>query len=277
MRALWLADVLRAAGCDVIELAGWQTRGRELDIAYGVVVHDTVTPDTWTDESVDSLLVNGRPDVPGPLSQLGLDRQGRFRVVASGRANHAGYSSPWGNSSIGIEVYCAGGLAGREEPWNDAQYEAAVVGARAILERLGHGPSDHYNPRVAGHKEIDTRGKIDPYLIDMDQLRRDVAGPRPEGPPVTRLAGADRYATAAALARTRFGDRRWDSVVLVRDGSPDGQTAPQLDAPLLLVSDVLPEATADALRRHRPREILIVGGEAVVSKAVERAARTAAA
>ena len=276
MRCLWLADVLRTAGLPVVEVPGWETRGRDLDVAYGVTVHDTVTTTGWTDQAVDRLLVNGRPDVPGPLSQLGLDRQGRFRVIASGRANHAGYSKPWGNSSIGIEVYCAGGLAGREEPWNDAQYQAVIVGTRAILDRLGHGPSSYYNPRVAGHKEVDTRGKIDPYRIDMDRLRRDVGQPIVEGPPVTRLAGTDRYETAAIFARTRFGDRRWDSVVLLRDDSADTQTAGQLDAPLLLVSDVLPDATAAALRRHRPREVIVGGGEAVISKAVERAARRAA-
>lgn len=166
--------VLRGAGCQVVEVDGWQTRGRELDAAHAVVVHDTVTTDAWSDAGVDALLVRGRTDVPGPLAQLGVDRQGRFRLIASGRANHAGYSVPWGNSSVGIEVYCAGGLKGREERWNAAQYAAVTAGARAILDRLGHDTG-----RLVGHKEVDTRGKIDPYGIDMDQLRRDVAAGRP--------------------------------------------------------------------------------------------------
>jgi hypothetical protein len=274
VRVLWLADVLRDAGCEVVEVDGWHTRGRELDIAYGVIVHDTVTTAGWSDEAVDRLLVNGRPDLPGPLAQLGVDRQGRFRVVASGRANHAGYGNVWGNSSIGIEVYCAGGLSGREEPWNDAQYAAVVAGTRAILDRLGHGPSDFYNPRVAGHREVDPDRKIDPYRVDMEQVRRDVAGRRLQEVPAVatkRIAGRDRYQTAVKICRTRFDPAEVSTVYIMLDGSPDGQVAPLLGAPILLVEqDQVPSSTAWALQHFRPDEVVALGGEGAVPDAILR-------
>lgn len=174
MRVPWLGDVLRDVGLPVVKVGNPLGRGRAMATVYGVVVHDTVTTSAWSDERVDALLRDGRPGVPGPLSQLGLDRQGRFRWVADGRCNHNGFGA-WGNNTVGIEVYCAGGLKNREEPWNDAQREAVVVASRAILDHLDLGRSSLWNPRVAGHKETDPSRKVDPYRVDMARLRADVA------------------------------------------------------------------------------------------------------
>ncbi len=179
MRVPWLADVLRAAGLDVVEVAGWQGRGRELSSVAGVVIHDTVTTRSWSDDSVAKLLRDGRPDLVGPLSQLGLDRWGRVWVIADGRANHNGYGL-WGNNSIGIEVFCAGGLAGKEEPQSELQQTAGQVAAAAILRRLGADES-----RCQGHREQDPKRKIDPYRVDMLRYRREVAAllaPVPDQP-----------------------------------------------------------------------------------------------
>lgn len=285
MRLLWLPEVLRAVGLEVIELDGWRSRGRDLDVVYGVVVHDTVTTSAWSDASVDNLIANGKPDTPGPLYQLGVDRQARYRLVASGRANHAGYSRPWGNSSLGIGVYCAGGLAGREEPWSDDQREAVTVGARAILDHLDLGRSDHFNPRVAGHKEIDTRGKVDPYGIDMNGLRRDVGRPIEIGRTVTsgRIAGDDRWGTAAAMARTIFPHNRHQGgiVWLVRGDKWTADTIPagQIPGPCLPVppDGDLPRPIADEIRAYRPDRVMAIGGTGAVSDGILEQARQAAA
>lgn len=183
VRAPWLGDVLEDAGLDVLTPAGNPIgRGREMSAIYGVVGHDTVTPDTWSDADVDALLRDGRPGVPGPLSQLGVDRDGCVRWIADGRCNHNGHGF-WGNNAIGIEVYCAGALAGREEPWNHAQRVTVVWAARAILDYLGHPePSSRFNPRVAGHRETDSQRKVDPHRVDLDRLRIDVAERRPTAP-----------------------------------------------------------------------------------------------
>ncbi len=169
MRVPWLPEVLRAAGLDVVEVDGWRGRGRELAGVAGVVIHDTVTTRSWSDDSVAKLLRDGRPDLVGPLSQLGLDRWGRVWIIADGKANHNGYGL-WGNNSIGIEVFCAGGLAGKEEPQSTVQQTAGQVATAAILRRIGADES-----HCQGHREQDPKRKIDPYQVDMLGYRREVA------------------------------------------------------------------------------------------------------
>lgn len=165
MRVPWLGDVLRAAGLTVVELPGWRGRGRELGGIDGVVAHHTATGPGTSNQAVANLLRDGRSDLAGPLSQLGLDRLGRYWLIADGRCNHNGYGE-WGNSSIGIEAY----NTGVGEPWPAAQVDAYQRGAAAILTQIGLPAS-----RVKGHKETDPGRKIDPAGIDMDTFRRNVA------------------------------------------------------------------------------------------------------
>jgi hypothetical protein len=111
--ASWLADVLNAAGCNTVELAGWKTRGRaEMGPVKGVLCHHTAGPKTGNAPSLN-LIVNGRPDLPGPLSHLHLARDGTFTVIAAGGATTLGRArgraSRQGNTNfIGIEAENAG-------------------------------------------------------------------------------------------------------------------------------------------------------------------------
>ena len=89
----------------------------------------------------------------------------------------------------------------------------------------------------------------------------------------TRLAGADRYATAAALSRARFGSGA--STVFIATGAsfPDAlagsPAAAMADGPILLTArDGLPTATANELARLRPSRIVILGGPGVVTDRV---------
>jgi len=159
---VWLADVLRRAGLDVVEMHGWQTRTRSGGFdPQGIVWHHTATPPSASDTNVDRLLRDGRTGLPGPLSQLGLRRDGTFVVVAAGRCNHNGYGT-WGNDSIGIEAY----NDGVGEPWPTAQVDAYVAGTVAILRHLGWGAD-----RVKAHRETDPTRKVDPRGIDMNAAR----------------------------------------------------------------------------------------------------------
>jgi putative cell wall-binding protein len=97
-------------------------------------------------------------------------------------------------------------------------------------------------------------------------------------PVVERVAGEDRYATAARLSQTAFPDGV--SVVYVAGGLdfPDalaaGPAAAQRRAPLLLVApDEVPPATAAELERLSPARILLLGGPASVAISVEVALR----
>lgn len=165
MRATWLAQVLRDAGCKVYEVPGWQARGKELTTIEGVVWHHTATGPSWTNRRVQDLLVDGRSDLAGPLAQLGLERDGTFVVVAAGRANHNGYGT-WGNQAIGIEAY----NSGTGDAWPAVQVDAFDRGTAAILAHIGRGAD-----RCKGHKETDPNRKIDPAGIDMNQARQRVA------------------------------------------------------------------------------------------------------
>lgn len=108
-----------------------------------------------------------------------------------------------------------------------------------------------------------------------------VAAALAELAPVTRLAGPDRFATAAAIsAASHPGTARQDlpGVVYLATGSsfPDalsgGAAAARDDGPLLLATlDGLPSATAEELARLDPDRVVLLGGTAALGPAVEAA------
>ncbi|HEX7196396.1 MAG TPA: S8 family serine peptidase, partial [Candidatus Limnocylindria bacterium] len=90
---------------------------------------------------------------------------------------------------------------------------------------------------------------------------------------VTRISGADRYATAAAISSAVAPSGA--SVVYVATGSnyPDalaaGAAAARAKAPILLVAaNSLPDATRAALDRLNPDTIIVMGGPGAVSDSV---------
>ncbi|HEX5589164.1 MAG TPA: cell wall-binding repeat-containing protein [Candidatus Limnocylindrales bacterium] len=92
---------------------------------------------------------------------------------------------------------------------------------------------------------------------------------------VVRIAGSDRYATAAAISRATFPAGVPVAYVATGTKFPDAlggaAAAGRQGAPVLLVSDHVPEAVATELRRLAPASIIILGGRGVVSAAVEEA------
>jgi putative cell wall-binding protein len=96
---------------------------------------------------------------------------------------------------------------------------------------------------------------------------------------VTRLAGADRYATAAAISDSYPADG--PSTVYLATGTtfPDGLAAAPVagrgGAPLLLTSPTsLPPVVADALRRLNPSRVVVLGSSGAVGDAVLAAVRS---
>lgn len=168
----WLPDVLVASGLKVAEVPGWRTRGHgDFGKPRGVLLHHTVGPLKGNMPSL-GVVTNGRPDLSGPLCNLGLGRDGTWYVVAAGRASHAGAGN-WrgctsGNSEmIGIEAE----NNGTTEPWSDAQMTSYRHGVAALLKKIGAGAV-----WAAGHKEyaLPKGRKIDPNF-DMVAFRKDVA------------------------------------------------------------------------------------------------------
>lgn len=96
------------------------------------------------------------------------------------------------------------------------------------------------------------------------------------GVEVTRLAGRDRYATAADVALRASASVPVGREVYLATGEgyadalAGGATAGSTGSPLLLTArDRLPEATADALAALRPSAVRIVGGRGAVGPEVE--------
>jgi putative cell wall-binding protein len=97
---------------------------------------------------------------------------------------------------------------------------------------------------------------------------------------VTRIAGADRYGTAAAVAST-FAPGRSSTFLATGTAYPDalagGPAAALLGVPLLLVApDRLPAPTAGQLDRIRPERLVVLGGFAAIRDEVAAAAALAA-
>jgi hypothetical protein len=184
----WLADVLREGGCQVVEQPGWELRGLgSMGTVRGVILHHTGGPANATGTPSLPTVLNGRPGLRGPLSQMYLDRGGVFHVLAAGKCNHAGPGA-WqgvtaGNTSLlGIEAENAGT---GNDPWPPPQLNAYLMGVAAILKRLGVDAS-----WAIGHKEwaLPHGRKVDP-TFDMPTFREQVAhmldGTRPPTPSAT--------------------------------------------------------------------------------------------
>ena len=170
---IWLPDALLAAGLKVALVPGWEERGGEnVGRTLGVICHYTGTADRQNMPTLGTL-IKGREDLPGPLCQLGLARDGTYYVVAAGRANHAGRGI-WngiasGNTNfIGIEAENSGS---KVDPWPAVQMDAYHRGVAAIL-----GHANRTAASCCGHREyaLPAGRKQDPDF-DMDAFRTAVA------------------------------------------------------------------------------------------------------
>ncbi len=98
---------------------------------------------------------------------------------------------------------------------------------------------------------------------------------------LTRLAGADRYATAAAISKASFPSGAPVAYLSTGSNFPDALAgsvaAARAGGPLLLVTATgLPPATAAELARLKPTRIVVLGAPAVVGDGVAAAAKAAA-
>jgi peptidoglycan hydrolase-like protein with peptidoglycan-binding domain len=213
----WLPQVLQDAGLKVSECPGWQDRGHgDMGKVLGVLCHHTATPGKKANMPTLNLLITGRSDLAGPLSQLGLGRDGTYYIVAAGRCYHAGAGSfkgiTAGNTSfIGIEAENTGGSDDR--PWPEVQMDAYHRGVAAILKHIGKGAEF-----CAGHKEyaLPKGRKTDPSF-DMDTFRAAVSAilqnttteqPALTAQPLTRPTlrhGSDNDAALVKIVQAKIG------------------------------------------------------------------------
>lgn len=148
-----VVEALRDHGLTVGFCPGWETRGSSSFNPRGHVVHHDAG-NNWT--TPPGILIAGRSDLPGPLCNFALGRDGKVWMVAAGRANHAGTGS-WrglvGNSSVwGTEA----NNRGTGQTWPDEQIDAYARLCAATADYSGFTAE-----MVCRHAEWTTR-KIDP-------------------------------------------------------------------------------------------------------------------
>ncbi|HEY4323819.1 MAG TPA: N-acetylmuramoyl-L-alanine amidase [Mucilaginibacter sp.] len=233
----WLPQVLLNAGLKVAECDGWENRGvAEMGDVFGILCHHTATPTKQGNMPTINTLINGRSDLPGPLAQLGLGRDGTYYIVAAGKCNHAGAGS-WKNITsgnthfIGIEAENTGGSD--DFPWPAIQLDAYHRGIAAILQQIGKGAEF-----CAGHKEyaLPAGRKSDPDF-DMDAFRAAVSAilnnsaPAPNLIPAIEPSVPGQTAGRATLRRGLNNDPALVEIVQRRVGVPaDGVFGPGTEA-----------------------------------------------
>lgn len=159
---LWIPDALRRFHLKVELEPGWETRGSVNFSPQGVIAHHT-----GSNGDIRSTLRDGRKDLKGPLCNVNFRRDGSCRVIAAGRANHAGkggYRDLSHNGQVfGIEADSDG------QSWTQAQRELYPTVVAALLSGIGRDES-----WCCGHKEWAPKRKPDPGGWSMDDLRRQV-------------------------------------------------------------------------------------------------------
>lgn len=162
-----IAALMRDSGLEVYATSGWEGMGVSSSVNYWAVLeHHTAAT-----EDITNMLINGRSDLPGPLCNWELQKYGRWGLIASGRANHAGEGTLPSSESYGIEATGPQNYPDTYGPnaFPD-NYNSYVTGVACILAVMNADVSD-----VFGHKETarPVGRKIDPYF-DMGQMRSKV-------------------------------------------------------------------------------------------------------
>jgi hypothetical protein len=162
-----LAVALRNAGLTVVELAGWETRGRGDNVPYSdgrpwcVLWHHTASAGDGADDA--DYCTFRSPDAP--LTNLVIGREGIVYVCAAGPTNTNGKGGPltfsrgtvpvdsMNSYAVGIEISNNGvGM-----PYPTVQIDACFAASNAIAAAYGLEPDD-----VAEHVDWAPGRKIDP-------------------------------------------------------------------------------------------------------------------
>lgn len=241
-----LADVLRSAGLKVVEVGGWKTRsndGNRFAGVQGILCHWTGTALT-AQGSYPSLNVvtNGRSDLPGMLSQLGLGRDGVWYVIGAGVAWHAGSVDQQASDN-----YHAIGIEAEYHPdqgaWPDVQQRSYERGCAALAR--------HYsvpNSRIRGHYEaaIPYGRKPDPRTLPggMPGFRQRVAA--------VNLEEDDVSFEEPLTSHTGYTARASEWVTMTSSRVEDVQgVAYRLEAKLDLLTDTVEEGQVELLAEVR--------------------------
>lgn len=168
-----LPKKFRKAGLEVRVVKGWKQRGSGLFVPKGVLFHHTASAATSGPAPCLGICTHGRSDLAGPLCNILIGRDSIVRMIAAGRANHAGEGGPFrgipedsGNMYfVGFEVE----NNGVGEKWSHELLDTCTTAFAVTLRFLGSEAS-----LCAGHKEWAPLRKIDPNGVSMRDTRDEV-------------------------------------------------------------------------------------------------------
>lgn len=169
----WLADALRAAGLNVVEVSGWQTRARSTGgysaMPLCVMWHHTASPASWDGARDANYCATGDPNAP--LSNLYIQRNGTVWILAAGATNTNGKGNSIrfsrgtvpadGMNTRAIGVEC--GNNGVGERWPQAQVDAMFIVSNVCNARVGNQPED-----MSTHNFYAPSRKIDPATDNIE-------------------------------------------------------------------------------------------------------------
>jgi N-acetylmuramoyl-L-alanine amidase len=247
-----LADVCRAAGLNVIEVDGWQTRARSSGgYADGrpwcVMWHHTASQTSAANDV--AYICTGSPDAP--LANLYLARNGDVHVCAAGATNTNGKGGPLTVSrgtvpadqmntyALGIEA----GNNGIGEAWPVEQIGAYFLLNNALAHAYGlavtdcathaaWAPSRKVDPAtaaaVAGDwrpRAINSSGTWDLDDVRAECVARDTPAPEPEPPEVDDVKWSQLTIIEAGAVFMGWFDGRWMPQVEWVNGDDGAQLA----------------------------------------------------
>ncbi len=160
-----------------------------------------------------------------------------------------------------------------------AGFPDALAGGAAAAAR--HGPVLLVQPDAVPAATASALDRLAPMTVEVlggpgavsDAVLAALAGP---GRTVHRIAGPDRFTTAAMVSAATFAPKPADLFVATGRDFPDAlagsAAAGVLGVPLLLVDkNQVPPATAQEVKRLQPARITILGGTGAVGAAVQSA------
>jgi hypothetical protein len=206
-----LADRLRAAALPAVrECDGWKSRGNSSGGNFypkGMVVHHTAgAPPSAGKAPSLGIIINGRPDLPGPLANIYMDYEGTVYVVAAGAANHAGtpdggsYKGMTGNSSAwGFEIEHPGTYA-----LDDDRAEIAAAAVAAVIRGKAGASMCPYHKEWAPSRKIDLATSPGPNAL-RDRIAYYLSNPdaTPGGGFLMALSDAEQNQLAEDAAKAK--------------------------------------------------------------------------
>jgi len=216
-------------------------------------------------EPATIVILGGEAAISAELEEkAGRDWGAVTRLGGANRYETAVLVSEWAFNRGTPVVYVASG----------ADFPAALSGG--VAGALADGPVLLTNPDSLSPATADHLADLGPERIVIlggsEAISDAVATAAGRFAPVSRIAGADRFATSAAVSAATFTDAA--TVVLANgmdfpDALAGAPLAAALGAPILLVErDSVSEEVCTEVSRLGPEKVMALGGTAAVSDAV---------